>query len=135
MVATIVDDTCAERPARVFKPAAKLPTPAPTRMATQPTTLLLIPLDNPRIIPRPACPEWCSSSLQTERNYGCAGTFLRRFFLVRQGVSTNPPCRLWHQRKSPPSHPPFRTFADGTGSGCLFLHHRVIVLALGRLRT
>src|SRR5262249_19278627 len=58
MVATIVEDACGERPARALKPAAKPPIPAPARMARQPTTLLLIPLDNPRIIPRPAYPEW-----------------------------------------------------------------------------
>src|SRR5215471_2167176 len=80
--ATIVDDAagCSERPSRALKPAARPPTPAPPRMARHASTLLLIPQDRPRMSPRTAdpAPNVASSSLQTERNYGCAGTFLRR---------------------------------------------------------
>src|SRR5258708_35450667 len=112
MVATIVDDACGERPARTLKPAAKPPTPAPARMARQPTTLLLIPLDSPRIFPRPDYAQWHSSSLQTERNYGCAGTFLRRFFLVQQRVSTNRRVALGNNKKARHDRPGFCSFAD-----------------------
>src|SRR5262249_22462616 len=88
--ATIVDDAgcggCGGRFARALKPAARPPAPAPPRMARHASTLLLmpqdllIPLDRPRMSPRTAdlAPNVASSSLQTERNYGCAGTFLRR---------------------------------------------------------
>src|SRR5262249_6602062 len=83
--ATIVDDAgCGERPARALKPATRPPTPAPPRMARHASTLLLIPLDRlpldrPRMSPRTAdfTPNVASSSLQSERNYACAGTLLR----------------------------------------------------------
>src|SRR5215475_12748187 len=87
VAATIVDDaSCGEEsPARALKPATRPPTPAPPRMARHASTLLLIPqdrlpLDRPRMFPRTAdfTPNVASSSLQSERNYGCAGTFLRR---------------------------------------------------------
>src|SRR5215813_10357775 len=82
--ATIVDDAgCGERPARALKPATRPPTPAPPRMARHASTLLLIPQDRlplyrPRMSPRSAdfTSNVASSSLQSERNYGCAGTFL-----------------------------------------------------------
>src|SRR5262249_34879040 len=76
--ATIVDDAgCGERPARALKPATRPPTPAPPRMARHASTLLIpqdrLPLDRPRMFPRTAdfTPNVASSSLQSERNYGC----------------------------------------------------------------
>src|SRR5262249_28491074 len=81
MAATTVDDVgCGERPARALNPATRPPTAAPPRTAMHASTLLLMPLERPRMSPRTAdpTPNVASSSLQTERNYGCAGTFLRR---------------------------------------------------------
>src|SRR5262249_5507791 len=83
--ATIVDDAgCGERPARALKPATRPPTPAPPRTARHASTLLIpqdrIPLDRPRMFPRTAdfTSNVASSSLQSDRNYGRGGTFLRR---------------------------------------------------------
>ena len=94
MDATTVVDGCGERPARTLNPAAKPPTPAPPIMARHTITLVLIPLDRldrldgPPMFPQPVFPDGASSSLQTKRNYGCPGTFLRPFLLVPEGVST-----------------------------------------------
>src|SRR5262249_39562380 len=76
--ATTVVEVWGVRPARTLKPAANPPTPAPPRMARHAITLVLIPLDRPRMFPQPVFPNAASSSLQTERNYGYPGTFLRR---------------------------------------------------------
>jgi hypothetical protein len=57
MAATTVDDAgCGERPVRAFKPAARPPIPAPPRMAMHASTLLLMPLERPRMSPRNADP-------------------------------------------------------------------------------
>src|SRR5215475_2673292 len=51
MVATTVDDGSGVRLSRALKPAARPPSPAPPIMARQANTLLLIPLDRPRMSP------------------------------------------------------------------------------------
>ena len=86
-VATTVEDGSAGRPARVLKPAARPPSPAPPRRARHAMTLVLTRLDCPRMSTHARCPQYRSSCFQTERNYGCAGTFLRPFPLFRVRVT------------------------------------------------
>ena len=85
-VRATVEDGSAGSPARVLEPANRPPTVAPPRRARHAITPVLIRLDRPRMSTHARCPQWPSSCFQTERNYGCGGTFLRSFLCSARGL-------------------------------------------------
>ena len=93
-VRATVEDGSAGSPARVLEPANRPPTVAPPRRARHAITPVLIRLDRPRMSTHARCPQWPSSCFQTERNYGCGGTFLRFFPLFRARVKAHDPAVL-----------------------------------------
>src|SRR5215470_16098129 len=95
MAATTVDDAgCGERPSRALNPATRPPTAAPPRTAMHASTLLLMPLERPRMSPRTAdLPQtWLHLLCKPSVIMAAPGHFFGDFLLVREGVS---PVRPW----------------------------------------
>jgi len=144
-VRATVEDGSAGSPARVLEPANRPPTVAPPRRARHAITPVLIRLDRPRMSTHARCPQWPSSCFQTERNYGCGGTFLRSFLCSARGLRPMTrqcwPCRRRRPWMTEKARRFRRALSSREREDCglcrLFLHYRLFVLSLtlGRLRT
>src|SRR5262249_9925952 len=91
MAATTVDEAgCGERPSRAWTPATSPPPAAPPRTAMHASTLLLMPLERPRMSPRTAdLPQtWPHLLCKPSVIMAAPGHFFGDFLLVREGVST-----------------------------------------------